>query len=179
MAGFIRKLIVSILGLVCLILFDIHAIYASGLMLGIFSYSPYIKKLGVCLMVCLLIHASLSLPFVVFRFVKSRKIYARLNFYAIVQYTAGILIIVFLFYHTFYLAHKPDIVKLLIIIFTAAATGIHMFTGLAKSFVTLGLVREENGMKTAKTISFFITVLPALFTIAAFIYYYPQFYPGG
>ncbi len=174
-----RKIIAALLGLLSVLLYAIHALYAAVLMVGLVPFHIMIVILGIVLVLALLIHAILIIPFALKQMIKSGHYYLKVNFINFLQFISGVLLIVFTLYHSYYLSHQPNLISLIFIILTLAAFGIHLYFGVPRAFITLGYIREESDMRKAKIISFFLTILPTLIAIIAFILYYPHFYTGG
>ncbi len=174
-----RRILISVTGLVCIVLFDVHAVIASLLMLGMVPFMRIFVILGIVLMCLLLLHAVFSLPFFIVRSLKSKEHYFRLNAEAVLQAVTGILFVVFLFYHPYYTSHKPALWNLGIIVISLAGAGLHLFLGLPRGMISLGLVREEADMKKARFIAFLLTAIPVLLAVYAYISYSPHYYAGG
>jgi hypothetical protein len=175
----LRKLTVSILGMICALLFFIHALYAAGLMLGILSFSVTLLILGRILVSLILVHAVLALPVMLSNTLRGGKKYISKNITYVIQEVMGIVLLIFVFYHTPYFNQEPSPLELSLIVITLAAVGIHIYIGLPKSFITLGWISDDSNMKAANILSFFLTIVPAAISIIAIIIYYPTFYTGG
>lgn len=168
----------TIFGLICVLVFIVHSFYASGLMFGFFTLTPILLILGRILISCLMIHVILSLPFVIVKLLKGGRLYIRLNRTSLIQYAAGLLLLVFAFSHIFYLVHQPEPWSCALIILTIAMAGIHLFIAVPKSFITLGWLREDTDLKKAKIVAVFAGILPTILSIAAFLTYYPNYFRG-
>ncbi|MCI1726919.1 MAG: hypothetical protein LKM35_04445 [Lachnospiraceae bacterium] len=125
-----------------------------------------------------MIHVILSLPFVLVKLLKGGRLYIRLNRTSLIQYAAGLLLLVFAFSHIFYLVHQPEPWSCTLIILTMAMAGIHLFIAVPKSFITLGWLREDTDLKKAKIVAVFAGILPTILSIAAFLTYYPNYFRG-
>ena len=173
-----RKMLSTIFGLICVLVFIVHSFYASGLMFGFFTLTPILLILGRILISCFMIHVILSLPFVIVKLLKGGRLYIRLNRTSLIQYAAGLLLLVFAFSHIFYLVHQPEPWSCALIILTMAMAGIHLFIAVPKSFITLGWLREDTDLKKAKIVAVFAGILPTILSIAAFLTYYPNYFRG-
>lgn len=173
-----RKLSAAVLGILCAFLFTVHSVYASALMLGLFSFTKALSVLGRILVTLLLIHAAMSLLPLLYRTAKTGLSYPALQIRTLIQAGAGILLLFYSFYHVFYLTHEPAAVPLFLLLLTLAAVGIHLFIGLPNCCITLGLLKEETDLKKAKAAAVLIGIVPTLLSAAAFISYYPRFYGG-
>jgi len=125
-----------------------------------------------------MIHVILSLPFVLVKLLKGGRLYIRLNRTSLIQYAAGLLLLVFAFYHVFYLNHQPEPWSCALIAVTIAMAGIHIYIAIPKSFITLGWLREDTDLKKAKITAVFAGILPAILAIASFLTYYPHYWRG-
>lgn len=173
-----RKLLSTIFGLICVLLFIVHSFYASGLMFGFFTGTSVLRVLGRILITCLVIHALLSLPFVLVKLIKGGRLYIRLNKESLIQYAAGLLLLVYAFYHVFYIVRQPEPWSCALIVVTIAMAGIHLFIAIPKSFITLGWLREDTDLTKAKIIAVFLGILPTIMAIAAYLTYYPNYIRG-
>lgn len=173
-----RKRICSLCGVLCTILFMVHGIYAGILMISHAAPAKILLVLGRGVLTVLAVHALLGFPFVLYRMAAGKKLYIRENRSTLLQLVSGVLLLVFAAVHTNYLIRRPTVPALIFILIMLAFFGVHLFLGLPKACVTLGLLRKEKDMTAAKRISFFIAVLSTVFFMAAFCCYFLQICQG-
>jgi hypothetical protein len=125
-----------------------------------------------------MVHVLFGLPFVIVKLIKGGRLYARLNKSSLIQYSAGLVLLFYAFYHIFYFSRRPGPWSCALIIVTIAMTGVHLFIAIPKSFITLGWLGEDTDLKKAKIIAFFMGILPTISAIAAFLTYYPNYLEG-
>lgn len=174
-----RKLIMSGIGLFNALLYLVHCTMAGCLLFSHLPLPPLLRILGRILISFLLLHAVLALPPLISKVMKSGRLYAKQNFLALLQYGAGILLIVFALFHVFYLTHQPGPASLVLISLALLAAGIHISLGVPKSIITFGLVREDASYIKMEIGSIVLFMIPTIYSIAAFISYYPNFYGGS
>lgn len=173
-----RKLLLSLLGLVSAAVYTVHSVYAAGLMTGIFGFTGFLPVLGRILATVLIIHAAISMPPALIRTFGSRHKYAAENRKSYIQYTSGGLLIFYVFYHPYYATHRPSLLLLMVLLLTLLATGVHIYIGLQNSMITLGIIRNEGEMSRARIMALLLAGIPTLLSAAAYISYYPQYYGG-
>jgi len=174
-----RKFLLSILGILCSILYVFHTVYTACLLIGLAPVSQPLMAAGGFLFLLLLVHMLLSLPFALGRMFRSGRVFLRLNLRAVLQYAAGVLLIVFACVHVPYFYHRPGPVTLILMLLMLAACAAHLFLSFPHSLITLGLLHEESGQKKAAVLSAVLIFLPTAFAMIAMILYYPHFYTGG
>lgn len=149
----------SALGAACLLLLLGHLLWGAALLFGIIGYTPLIARLGWALLVCLILHALLSLYLV---FIQDRPRprfpHARANSGAWVQRLSGLALLLLLIPHVvrgyghmtmsgFFLPDPPTVGRYLMESLLLLAVALHLEQSLSKLTLSLGLLRDERSLE--------------------------------
>lgn len=173
----------GLLGAAAAILFAIHSISMGMVLAGYIQYSYSLKYWAYALLVCLILHAVISIALVVFETGKNRiDRYAKVNAGIHLQRISGIILIVLVYFHMnaygylsddgVYILKEPTMTGFLSQVALALIAGFHMVTGLPKSMISLGCIRDAKEMKAQKNFVYMVFfIVEAVAIYGACIYF--------
>ena len=151
----------GLLGVVAVILFGIH-----GISMGMFlaGYLPYVyerKYWGYALLVCVILHAVISISLTIFETGKNKvDRYAKINKESHIQRALGVLTVVAIAGHMnaygyftdewVYILNEPTTFGLIKQIAIALVAGLHLMIGFPKAMISVGYIRNPQEIKNQK-----------------------------
>ena len=148
----------SLLGAACVLLLLAHILWAAALLAGFIGYTPFIGRIGWAFMVCLVLHGLLSVYlFTIPDRPAPRFPYPRSNAGAWAQRISGIAMILLIIPHLmeayghvtlsgWYLPKEPTAARYVLEALLLLAVTVHLWQGLSRLPVSLGLLRDEKSL---------------------------------
>ncbi|MBN7774355.1 hypothetical protein [Clostridium aminobutyricum] len=157
----------SFLGLASILLFCIHGISMGLFLAGYFPYSHTRAYWGYALLLCVILHAILSLFLITLGDGKKKQFsYVKQNAGSYIQRILGILMIALIYLHMSaygyinedgaYLLKEPDKSTFVTQVLLVLVAGAHLLLSFPKSAITLGMINNESEYKNYKNLSYMI-----------------------
>lgn len=157
----------GLLGAAATILFGIHGISMGLFLAGYLPYSYTRKYWGYALLVCVVLHAVISIALVIFEKGKNKgDKYAKANKESHIQRVLGIITIVFIALHMnaygyftedwVYIVKEATMAGFAAQVGLALLAGLHLMIGFPKSMISLGYIREPKDLKSQKNFAYML-----------------------
>ena len=158
----------------------IHIIGDSCLLAGFIPFTFVFQNLGFIAAFLILVHAAVSLVFVVQRLLKKTKQYPAVNKAFIIQHAAGLIMIIAIALHIYamktgnpwgMLCGSP-VLSFIVSALLILSIAVHTIMGIPRAFILLGLLKTKSGIKRLYAVSCAVVILPSVFSILAFANYF-------
>ncbi|MHC1722784.1 MAG: hypothetical protein AB9836_06215 [Aminipila sp.] len=160
----------SLLGVAAVILFVIHGMTMGLFLAGYLDYSPTRKYWGYALLICIILHAIISMMLVVFTDGKRKHmVYFKKNVGAHSQRILGIVAAILIYRHMaaygyvneagIYILKEPTIATFITEVLMAIVVGTHIVLSLPKAAITLGVISKQEEMKNQRNLAYTIFFL--------------------
>lgn len=148
----------SLLGAACVLLLLAHILWAAGLLLGFIGYTPFIGRIGWAFLVCLTLHALVSVYLLLIHDrPRPRSPYPCSNRGVWVQRISGVAMIALIIPHIseayghvtasgWFLPHQPRAGRYILEAALLLAVLLHLWQSLPKLPVSFGLLRDGKSL---------------------------------